>query len=376
MLLECNNPRLIVLDLDQLVDWGFSDIERLIRSCPNTTVMSISTAQQSGNSYVRPLGRTIDLAMTEIMLSREFRPWETVFITGRSKDAALVGSLGVSTILWGDAPDLEHNQLPDFLATSHGALNEFLSGAHFGYFGELLAHGRVGKGLFHIYDQSHMLQPSVSAQVIVGGRYFPTDDRRHGMHPLSQKILRSKSGKHHDVLADLINHSLHALKRMQRVDFVTAVPGQDDSNRVGSILELASSRHPDLYTGIGVKSKILTLAHPYKSQKKSGGWNKRAVNVSGAFRISDHVTGNWVLIDDIITSGATVMECVKVLRDSGADKVVVVEFGASQDIKPRSETSIGCSVCGASMQLRFNGKDGTTLTYEVGRQQLNRRNIL
>lgn len=58
----------------------------------------------------------------------------------------------------------------------------------------------------------------------------------------------------------------------------------------------------------------------------------RRVNVRGAFRLSGHSSSGWenvkgkriILIDDVYTSGSTVNECARVLRQAGAKEVKVL----------------------------------------------------
>jgi ComF family protein len=51
----------------------------------------------------------------------------------------------------------------------------------------------------------------------------------------------------------------------------------------------------------------------------------RRANVRGAFRASRHVAGRHVLlVDDILTTGATLGECARVLREGGARRVGVL----------------------------------------------------
>jgi ComF family protein len=56
--------------------------------------------------------------------------------------------------------------------------------------------------------------------------------------------------------------------------------------------------------------------------------NERLKNVKGAFSIKDklEIEGNKaiLLIDDVFTTGATIKECVKVIRGAGVDKIYVL----------------------------------------------------
>jgi ComF family protein len=51
----------------------------------------------------------------------------------------------------------------------------------------------------------------------------------------------------------------------------------------------------------------------------------RRANVLGVYRVTGDMTGKRILlIDDICTSGATLTECIRVLEDAGAERVVCV----------------------------------------------------
>lgn len=51
----------------------------------------------------------------------------------------------------------------------------------------------------------------------------------------------------------------------------------------------------------------------------------RRANVLGVYRVTGDMTGERILlIDDICTSGATLTECIRVLEDAGAERVVCV----------------------------------------------------
>lgn len=57
---------------------------------------------------------------------------------------------------------------------------------------------------------------------------------------------------------------------------------------------------------------------------------ERLKNIKGAFRSSGDIKGSKVLlIDDVITTGATVRECSKVLRKAGAEDVTVLALARS-----------------------------------------------
>jgi ComF family protein len=78
---------------------------------------------------------------------------------------------------------------------------------------------------------------------------------------------------------------------------------------------------------IKVLPKLLTRTRFTKSQTKMDR-NQRIENVKDAFRINpkypeDAAGKNIILVDDVITTGSTILECAQVLNNSGANYVSV-----------------------------------------------------
>ena len=62
-----------------------------------------------------------------------------------------------------------------------------------------------------------------------------------------------------------------------------------------------------------------------KAQSELGGKRERGLNVTGAYEAADTqiIRGKCVLIiDDVVTTGATLDECARVLREAGAGRVI------------------------------------------------------
>jgi len=67
--------------------------------------------------------------------------------------------------------------------------------------------------------------------------------------------------------------------------------------------------------------RVFAAARPHRAQKLLG-VGDRETNLRGAFRLRRSVAGRRILIvDDVVTSGATVREVARVLRSAGAEVV-------------------------------------------------------
>jgi competence protein ComFC len=72
-------------------------------------------------------------------------------------------------------------------------------------------------------------------------------------------------------------------------------------------------------------NKSLIKFFETKSQAKTSNRKERLKNISGSFKVDPkNVKGkNLILIDDVITTGATVLECKKILLEAGAKRVII-----------------------------------------------------
>jgi ComF family protein len=71
----------------------------------------------------------------------------------------------------------------------------------------------------------------------------------------------------------------------------------------------------------------------------------RRKNLRGAFRVGDAEAVRWrevLLVDDIMTTGATARECARVLKRAGAAKVWVVTMARAQEERVARKTDVAC----------------------------------
>ena len=83
-------------------------------------------------------------------------------------------------------------------------------------------------------------------------------------------------------------------------------------------------------------SAVGTLVKVRNVEKQSvmGSEEKRRANISGAYRAADPemVSGKRILlIDDIVTTGATLSECARTLREAGAAEIICAALARAGD---------------------------------------------
>ena len=160
------------------------------------------------------------------------------------------------------------------------------------------------------------------------GRQFYFDQiARAGVYTqaLRKMILAFKKGRTEldSVLGFLANSALQGSGFVNGIDFFVPVPlhwrrrlirGYNQSQVLVKRLKQSSAK---------ISTDLVRIRHT-KSQPTTTSATARAKNVAGAFaaRYGHNFTGrNICLVDDIKTTGATLNECAKTLKEAGASKV-------------------------------------------------------
>lgn len=156
-------------------------------------------------------------------------------------------------------------------------------------------------------------KPSFSS-VISFGIY--SDALREAIHLLKFKGIRRLAGPLGIFLAEL---------QVPEADSIVPVPLSKKTLRDREFNQtLLLARAISKHSGIPVHMDALYKKKDTLPQIGLGA-NERRSNVKNAFESSARVTGlRLILLDDVITTGATARECAKTLMKAGAKEVVVV----------------------------------------------------
>ena len=155
------------------------------------------------------------------------------------------------------------------------------------------------------------------------------DDVRESLHRFKFKDATGYAKTYGKLLSDAVRDKLAG-----RYDLISWVPlsrnrlkerGYDQA----MLLALATALELD-------DVAVSTLEKPLEAEKQSlmGSAERRRANISGAYRATDPelVDGKRILlIDDIVTTGATLSECARTLLDAGAKEVLCAAVAQTRD---------------------------------------------
>ena len=186
------------------------------------------------------------------------------------------------------------------------------------------------------------------------GRYFSTDDSRHATSQLSATILRHKdSSEPAAALGKLLADSLVQTGYNRLFSYIVAVPPKPGAgrDRIGEILvEMARHISRPKYLPDGLR-----CVRDYGNLKTMKPLD-RVIAVRGAFRSPYTYRENRVLLlDDVLTTGATSNECLRVIQNDKADSPRLIVLGKDQ----RTFVKKDCPLCGLRMKVRTNRRDGS-----------------
>lgn len=305
------------------------------------------------------------------------KPSTTVFICRHSAYLRNAHELLLGTIVLvpANATDQDRRflfqEFPDFLVEDIASLDACLTGKDVGFGGEYSA----APGNVFLFDHSKVQIcsfPKVpnaehpDCPVYVAGRYFGTTDPRHNLHALSTRILRSKNTPQAQAkcFADLFIRGATWASGKQ-FDLITRVP-----SRPGSVDRLAMYM-AEIQNTVTFKSEsyspeilaphLLQCAAKYPKLSTLN-YEQRKTAIKDAFTADPSVKGKRiVLLDDVQTTGATLNEAIRVLKDAGASQVLPLVLGyhpyTLQTLGLTDDHEIHCGACKSKLITRCN-KEG------------------
>lgn len=156
--------------------------------------------------------------------------------------------------------------------------------------------------------------------------------------PIAQKVILGAKESHlagaDQLVSHAITHSLENLLRNEWVDYLIPIPSRKSATRLRGrefIEEMARPASEKL--GIPLRSP---LVHGRRVRDQSGlDLQGRRNNLEGAFVVEkiDGLHGSAVLVDDLVTTGATLIEAARALRYAGIQVIGAVTAALAQPLR-------------------------------------------
>lgn len=386
MLLEVNRVRHLILDRpprDQAERW--CRICALTKSGVIVPPGEVSSWKQNlpddaivvgfRDSYATEVAGNI----RDVLIALDAQPHNTLYVGFDARDIAEATSTRIGTALVDKGMG---QKLPDlFFAPSdvddlETAITDLVNGRSHGHIMEVFStrYGGGGSsgGTGYVNFQHYLrgrdhLNSKVAddLEIVVAGRYFPDIESRHVKHQPSLRLLHAKNGDRRggplvSAFGDVLTLTL---QHCPSIDLITRIPPKPSTahDNLGKLVYDAvkaakQRREADLEALVDLDA--IFCRRDYDEQKRAGHYGRRAENVRRAFAArAESVAGATVLlVDDILTSGATMVEAAGTLLEAGAESVIACPLAITQSvIKYDEEYELPCpgSACDGIMRIRF-----------------------
>ena len=293
-----------------------------------------------------------------------------------------MGFLGAA--IW-ITPHISYEQAsfaPDLILRNFDSFNKLMKKDLKGFLGEVAVYpNEQGAGMI-IPVEMDVDEEKIPLYML--GRYFGYSHFMNQLHPYSTAIYFNKKegkayfGVFNDLFAKLFARAVKNIQNNVTIDGIVAVPMRPGKpERFDRILA-----HVAEQCGITDYGHMFWCEEDYPVQKQLSSL-ERQDNVSGVFRCNSELAGkNIVIIDDIITTGSTMKECVRTLKQSGVNEVYIAVLGINQmrgNYWSSEVAQISCPNCGEKMRLLISRNADffyscfsckQTMGFHKGREQL------
>lgn len=144
---------------------------------------------------------------------------------------------------------------------------------------------------------------------------------------LRDSVVRYKSGARSDVygLSQVVDLMLPRASRIVPAPTSPEKVRDRGFDTIGQLSRQVVRRRRDVTV-----VPVLRLTRTVRDQVGLTADERRA-NLTGAIRSTRPVQGDFVVLDDVVTTGSTVQECARALKKAGADRVFVISLCASRN---------------------------------------------
>lgn len=279
---------------------------------------------------------------------------------------------------------------PDYICQNVKSLVDVTTGKNGGFFAEALLQNKIKDKYCYLLKNNCEVNGKAFT-IWAGGRYFAQGTAQSHYHLLSSKIISNKrDGREFNDFTTIFYEMITSCVKIKATDMIISIPPKPGkANRFNRILDNLSHR-----LNINNGDNFLYCNKDYGNNKIRGA-HDREISLEGAFSVSDGINlvgRDVILIDDVLASGATIKEFVKVLYDAGVATVTVFVIGLNQltsQWRNVRYVPLKCSLCDGEMNLRINSYNlrpfygcenypncNFTLDYDDGYQIIKKQNTM
>ncbi len=371
MFISLNELKGLVVDLDSFPE-EFDDIWLEIDSSISILFLSkdekrLSDIEKINRDFITHNGTFGGFlnkrkSLIDVHQILEMESFELAVLSRNLEILKYLQGMNVSTIYFSqeDYSNYEDvGNLPDFLIGSIEDINDIISGDLKGFFSEVASiiyngnHIEFKQGVVIVTDKEYQNRTST---IVSGGRYFSKSDIRYPIHQLSQRIIKNKDYPESQVslFSSIYNDLVRFIEeQIGRVDVLTRIPprpSQEKDRMIDSVDYVCRQK-----THIRNAASSLVCVRDYESQKFLN-QEERLSNIQGVFKVlEDFNDMHVVIIDDVISTGATALEAANEFYKAGARKVTILVLAINQfkNYLITSYQPLMCQ-CGSEMKMRFN----------------------
>lgn len=280
-----------------------------------------------------------------------------------SKDLAFLsramGFLSGTVFIGSQMSYKEISQSPDLLCIDLNMLKSALDGGVRGFLGEEFIYPGEYKRGEVVPIELNMDDSTDVVKMRILGRYFGYVHYMNQLHPYSAAIFLNKKengkvyGNFNNMFARLYISAIKKLQDRYNLNGVCAVPTRP--GKINRFFEII--KHIENVCNLQDLSENMICLKDYPSQKGLA-QNEREENVDGVFSYNGSLIGqSVVIIDDIVSTGATIKACARELKAKGAEQIFAVVLAVNQirgNYWSSEEAYVSCPNCGEKMRLLVN----------------------
>lgn len=358
---DSNHIKAIILDADSLenefFEFPYSQYIPEVKVFIVKDIWNFEDIQQECIEYY-----DISSLLQEILTKAECDSFSIISISSNPLFLKEMMQNHIGTILIGDLKKDFLKNTPDFTHCTLESLPNILSNKRTGYGAEVYAtYSEARKTMSLLRCESEVeLDNGISKRIELyfGGRYYADKHQYLLNDPLSY-IVKGFKFQYIKTVDLFFDSAIKFVRKKEDIDILTYIPLKPkdiEEKKFDRFSSLQLKRN----VNDGLTLQNILFCKKNFSQKGNDLFVRKEV-VKGAFEVTCDVNNkNIIIMDDIFTSGSTMLEAMRTLYQAGANKVIAILLAVNQITESTSISykNLTCPYCESPMKLRTSNRNG------------------